>query len=136
MINTEHHVDHIFGNYFFTGAGQVVHHQGVYDNFMTVYPELDPFVYAAEAIPVDDPDGTALFPDRHEYYRNPNKGTIVRVDSSEMRAWGGSLTHEGMRALGAPAAPAPAGRLGPDDGTDDGATAGGHEDERDPVQAR
>ena len=101
MINTEHHVDHIFGNCFFTGAGQVVHHQGVYDNFMTVYPELDPFVYAAEAIPVDDPDGTALFPDRHEYYRNPNKGTIVRVDSSEMRAWGGSLTHEGMRALGA-----------------------------------
>jgi len=62
--------------------------------------------------------------------------TIRRVDSSEMRAWGGSLTHEGMRALGAPAAPAPAGRLGPDDGTDDGATAGGHEDERDPVQAR
>ena len=26
--------------------------------------------------------------------------------------------------------------LGPDDGTDDGAAAGGHEDERDPVQAR
>ena len=58
------------------------------------------------------------------------------VDSSEMRAWGWSLTHGGMRALGAPAGPAPAGPLGPDDGTDDGAAAGGHQDERDSVQAR
>jgi len=49
---------------------------------------------------------------------------------------GVSLTHEGMRALGAPAGPAPAGPLGPDDGTDDGAAAGGHEDERHSVQAR
>ena len=46
------------------------------------------------------------------------------------------MTHEGMRALGAPAAPALAGRLGPDNGTDDGAAAGGHEGECDPVQAR
>ena len=25
VINTEHHVDHIFGNYYFKGAGEVVH---------------------------------------------------------------------------------------------------------------
>jgi cyclase len=30
VINTEHHVDHIFGNYYFKGAGSVVHHQGVF----------------------------------------------------------------------------------------------------------
>ena len=54
VINTEHHVDHIFGNYYFRGAGTVVHHQGVYDNFMVVGPDLDPFAYAAEAIPTDD----------------------------------------------------------------------------------
>lgn len=76
LINTEHHVDHIFGNYYFRGAGTVVHHQGVYDNFMTVYPELDPFEYAREALP-DDPGGEVLFPDRDEYYADPNKGTIV-----------------------------------------------------------
>ena len=28
VINTEHHVDHIFGNYYFKGAGPVVNHQG------------------------------------------------------------------------------------------------------------
>lgn len=77
LINTEHHVDHIFGNYYFRGAGRVVHHQGVYDNFMVVTPDLDPYAYAQEAIPTDDPDGAEIFPDRDEYYADPNKGDIV-----------------------------------------------------------
>src|SRR5680860_4707 len=64
LINTEHHVDHIFGNYYFKGGPTVVHHQGVYDNFMVVGPELDPFAYAKEALPTDDPEGEAIFPDR------------------------------------------------------------------------
>jgi len=85
VINTEHHVDHIFGNYYFKGTGPVVHHQGVYDNFMTVYPELDPFQYAREAIPTDDPDGAALFPDREEYYADPNKGQLVFTGDLTLR---------------------------------------------------
>lgn len=85
VINTEHHVDHIFGNYYFKGAGRVVHNQGVYDNFMVVGPELDPFAYAAEAIPTDDPEGEALFPDRDEYYRDPNKGHIVFTGDLTLR---------------------------------------------------
>ena len=77
LINTENHVDHIFGNYYFTGAGTVVHHQGVHDRFMVVYPELDPFAYAAEAIPTDDPEGAAIFPDRDAYYADLPRGTVV-----------------------------------------------------------
>jgi cyclase len=85
IVNTEHHVDHIFGNYYFKGAGQVVHHQGVYDNFMVKTPDLDPFAYAYEALPtpagkgtdLDDPEGVALWPDRDEYYKDPNKGKLV-----------------------------------------------------------
>ncbi len=77
LVNTEHHVDHIFGNYYFRGAGQVIHHKGVYDNFMVVTPDLDPYAYALEAIPTDDPDGQAIFPERDEYYADPNKGDIV-----------------------------------------------------------
>ncbi|TNM63170.1 MBL fold metallo-hydrolase [Streptomyces sp. NP160] len=84
VINTEHHVDHIFGNYYFKGAGQVVHHQGVYDNFMTVYPELDPFEYAREALP-DDPGGELLFPEREEYYADPNKGHLVFTGDLTLR---------------------------------------------------
>ena len=41
LINTEHHVDHIFGNYYFKGAGTVIHHLGVYQNFMVPTPILD-----------------------------------------------------------------------------------------------
>lgn len=85
LINTEHHVDHIFGNYYFKGAGAVVNHQGLYDNFMVVTGDLDPFAYAAEAIPTDDPDGQAIFPDRDQYYEDPNKGTIVFTGDLTLR---------------------------------------------------
>jgi cyclase len=85
LVNTEHHVDHIFGNYYFKGVGAVVNHQGLYDNFMVVTPDLDPFAYAAEAIPTDDPAGEAIFPDRDEYYEDPNKGTIVFTGDLTLR---------------------------------------------------
>jgi cyclase len=77
LINTEHHVDHIFGNYWFKGRTTIVHHQGVHERFMTVYPELDPFEYALEALPTDDPDGAALVPDRETYYANMGTADIV-----------------------------------------------------------
>jgi cyclase len=77
VVNTEHHVDHIFGNYYFKGAGRVVHHRGVADNFMVPTPLLDPFDYAAEAIPMSDPDGAGLFPEREVYFADPNRGQIV-----------------------------------------------------------
>lgn len=85
VINTEHHVDHIFGNYYFKGTGPVTHHRGVHDNFMMSTPDLDPFAYAAEAIPTDDPEGAALFPDRETYYTDPNRGQLVFTGDLELR---------------------------------------------------
>jgi len=78
LINTEHHVDHIFGNYYFKGSGAaVVNHRELWDRFMVPGPEIDPFDYAHEALPADDPDGEAIFPARDDYYRDPNRGSIV-----------------------------------------------------------
>ena len=93
LINTEHHVDHIFGNYYFKGAGTVVNHRGVDERFMVVFPELDPFAYAFEALPtpagkgpdLDDPEGVALWPNRDEYYRDPNRATIVFTGDLTLR---------------------------------------------------
>ncbi|NNN16680.1 MAG: MBL fold metallo-hydrolase [Acidimicrobiaceae bacterium] len=98
VVNTEHHVDHIFGNYYFKGAGEVVHHQGVYDRFMKVYPELDPFEYAKEAIPTDDPDGAAIFPERDLYYSDPNSGSIVFTGDLTLRV--GDRTFELLHTPG------------------------------------
>jgi cyclase len=77
VVNTEHHVDHIFGNYFFKGAGTVIHHKGVADNFMVPTPLLDPFDYAAEAIPMSDPEGAAIMPTREVYFADPESGQIT-----------------------------------------------------------
>jgi cyclase len=84
LINTEHHVDHIFGNYWFRGI-PVIHHQGVYDNFMVVTPDIDPYAYALEAIPTDDPDAVPLLPDRDTYFADPNKGKIVFTGDLTLR---------------------------------------------------
>jgi len=77
IINTEHHVDHIFGNYFFREAGTVIAHEEVYNEFMKVTPTINPYLYAKEAIPMDDPEGASLFPDEETYFKNPNKPTIT-----------------------------------------------------------
>ncbi|MBM9466550.1 MBL fold metallo-hydrolase [Nakamurella leprariae] len=77
IVNTEHHVDHIFGNWWFRGAGEVVLHQGVYDNFMEVRPGLDSYEFALESVHTHDPAALAHFPDRETYFADPNKGSIV-----------------------------------------------------------
>jgi len=78
LINTEHHIDHIFGNYYFAGAGIVVSHVEVRNNFMTVAENgFDPYEYAKEAIPVDDPAGAAIFPDRDVYYASMNQPSVT-----------------------------------------------------------
>jgi cyclase len=77
LVNTEHHVDHIFGNYWFKGVAPIIHHQGVHERFMTVFPELDPFAYALEALPTDDPEGAALVPEREAYYAAMGTADIV-----------------------------------------------------------
>jgi cyclase len=77
LINTENHVDHIFGNYWFRDAGEIVNHQALWDIFMDPKAALDPFDYALEAIPTDDPEGAVLIPDRDAYYADLPRGTVV-----------------------------------------------------------
>ena len=48
-------------------------------------PPLDPFAYALEAIPTDDPEAAPLIPDRDVYYEDPNKGTVVFTGDLTLR---------------------------------------------------
>ena len=88
IINTEHHIDHIFGNYYFRGAGIVISHDYVYQEFMTITPELNPYNYAKEALPTDDPEGEALFPDEETYFANCNKPSITFAGDVTIRVGG------------------------------------------------
>lgn len=77
LINTEYHIDHIFGNYYFKSAEHVLAHQVTADNFMTVSPEINPFEYAKEAMPTHDPEGQSIFPDEKTYFEDPNRPDII-----------------------------------------------------------
>jgi len=88
VINTEHHVDHIFGNYYFRGTGPVVAHVEVSRNFMLASQHPSPYWYAKEALPTDDPDGAAIFPDEETYYRDPNRPSITFSEDLTLRVGG------------------------------------------------
>ena len=79
LINTEHHVDHIFGNYWFKGVPAVVNHQGLYDNFMVADAGARP----VRLCPRGDPDRRPrrrprILPDRDDLLR----ATRTRARSS------------------------------------------------------
>lgn len=88
VINTEHHVDHIFGNYYFRGAGPVVAHVEVANNFMLPSQHPSPYWYAKEALPTDDPEGEAIFPDEETYYRDPNRPAITFTEDLTLQVGG------------------------------------------------
>jgi len=88
LINTEHHVDHIFGNYYFDSAEKIVAHRETVNNFMVVTPQINPYEYAKEAIPTDDPAGAQIFPDSKTYFAKPNRPTIVIGGDTTIRVGG------------------------------------------------
>jgi len=91
LINTENHVDHIFGNHWFRGAGEVVNHRALWDIFMDQGAALDPFAYALEAIPTDDPEGAAILPERDAYYADLPRGTVVFTGDLTLRVGGHTI---------------------------------------------
>lgn len=88
LINTEYHVDHIFGNYFFKSAENVVAHRITVENFMVITPEINPFEYAKEALPTDDPEGFKLLPNEKDFFADPNRPNLV-VDGDTTLTVGG-----------------------------------------------
>jgi len=71
LINTEHHMDHIFGNYFFARLCPVVGHEHILDNFWTSVRGVDPYSYMVEVVKKDDPQGMALMPLEKDLRVNP-----------------------------------------------------------------
>ncbi|MBI9102727.1 MAG: MBL fold metallo-hydrolase [Spirochaetales bacterium] len=85
IINTELHIDHIFGNYYFQDVEHIISHQATFDGFMVPDPGFDPFDYAHDAIPRSDPEGEKLFPSREDYFANPHKPDITIDGDATLR---------------------------------------------------
>lgn len=71
LINTEHHIDHIFGNYFFAGMCPVIGHELVLEQFWTAIRGVDPYSYSVDVVKKDDPKGMALMPPEKDFVVNP-----------------------------------------------------------------
>jgi len=67
LINTEHHMDHIFGNYFFAGVCPVIGHELILADFGTVSSGT-PYSYSMEVVRKDDPQGMSLMPPEKDFF--------------------------------------------------------------------
>jgi cyclase len=70
LINTEHHIDHIFGNHWFAGVCPVVAHRDMVPEFWGPPDGRDPYDYSLDVIQRQDPQGLPLMPSRDEYIVN------------------------------------------------------------------
>ena len=73
LINTENHIDHIFGNHFFAGLCPVVGHEHILKNFwiMRQGPFAgDPYSFSVDVVQKDDPQGMVLMPPERDFIVN------------------------------------------------------------------
>jgi cyclase len=77
LINTEHHIDHIFGNYWFRDV-PIIAQEKIMDCFASPPPE-DFYAYSADVCSRQDPCGTKYLPSREEYF--PARPTVTYKDS-------------------------------------------------------
>ena len=78
LINTEHHMDHIFGNHFFAGLCPVIAHQNTLEDFWSVapdfeilFPGLKAYQWVANVVEKNDPSGLALMPAEGPHQKSP-----------------------------------------------------------------
>lgn len=72
LINTESHIDHIFGNHWFVKECPVIGHENMHKTFWKI-PEafnMDTYDYSLDIIRRQDPKGLPLMPSKNEYIIN------------------------------------------------------------------
>jgi glyoxylase-like metal-dependent hydrolase (beta-lactamase superfamily II) len=70
LINTEGHIDHIFGNHWFVGETVVIGHEKLNELFWTVVGDLDCYDYSVDVITRQDSGSLHLMPSRKDYIVN------------------------------------------------------------------
>jgi cyclase len=67
LINTEWHIDHIFGNRYFEDLCPVISHKFTRESFWGFRPGVDAYDYMVEMVKNEDPDGLANMPTRENF---------------------------------------------------------------------
>nr|WP_273702424.1 MBL fold metallo-hydrolase [Tepidanaerobacter syntrophicus] len=73
LINTESHIDHIFGNHWFAGECPVIGHEKLSNTFWKI-PEafnMSTYDYSLDIIKRQDPEGLPFMPKKEDYIINP-----------------------------------------------------------------
>ena len=70
LINTEAHIDHIFGNHWFAGESIVVGHENLKNIFWTVAGDLPCYEYSVDVLERQDKDFLHLMPSKEDYIVN------------------------------------------------------------------
>ena len=70
LINTEPHIDHIFGNHWFAGKCPVIAHEKLADEFFLVPGEMDGYDYSVDVLQRQDQEGLKRMPSRDDYIVN------------------------------------------------------------------
>lgn len=70
LINTEPHIDHIFGNHWFAEKCPVIGHEKMKEAFFLVPGEMDGYDYSVDVLTRQDPEGLKKMPSRDEYIVN------------------------------------------------------------------
>jgi cyclase len=73
-INTEHHIDHVFGQHYFADQGPLIAHADIREGFWKPVRGRDPYDVMLEIVQKDDPQGLAIM---------PAKG-VVRIGSPDI----------------------------------------------------
>lgn len=83
LINTEYHLDHIFGNHYFAGLCPVVSHRHTLESFWSFRPGVDAYDYMVDLVKNDDPQGVKLMPSRKDL--TVNAPTVTFSDNLTLR---------------------------------------------------
>lgn len=70
LINTEPHIDHIFGNHWFAGVCPVIAHEKINKDFFLVPGTMDGYDYSVDVLTRQDPKGLEHMPSREKYIVN------------------------------------------------------------------
>lgn len=72
LINTESHIDHIFGNHWFANESVVIGHENIAKSFWKIPPafNMTTYDYSVDVIARQDPEALPLMPKEEDYILN------------------------------------------------------------------